>query len=89
ITTTEDGVLVLRLGGFDDDDINVGDPGLVGHTPITMGESGKGASSVSGGAGYSIQSTAGTADLVDFVLTNSEEFRTVTLGIRPAPAASQ
>jgi type II secretory pathway pseudopilin PulG len=88
ITTSENDVLVLRLGGFDDDDITVGVPGLVGHTPITMGKSGTGTRSASGGAGYLIQSTPGTADMANFALTSSEEFRTVTLGIRPAPAAT-
>ncbi|MGI9206052.1 MAG: LamG-like jellyroll fold domain-containing protein, partial [Woeseiaceae bacterium] len=85
LTTTEDDMLVLRVGGFDDDDIVIGNPGLAGHTPITMGESGTGNRSASGGAGYMIQETAGDTDLAWFSLTNNEEFRTVTLGIRPEP----
>ncbi|MCP4259470.1 MAG: hypothetical protein GY774_18475 [Planctomycetes bacterium] len=40
VTTTVDGCLILRLGGFDDYDITVDDPGLSGHTPITMDSSG-------------------------------------------------
>ena len=36
VTTTVDNCLILRLGAFDDDDITVNDPGLSGHTAITM-----------------------------------------------------
>lgn len=89
ITTSENDILVLRLGGFDDDDITIGDAGLAGHTSIAMGESGTGANSVSGGAGYLIQSTPAVVDVERFTLTNTEEFRTITLGIRPAPALSK
>jgi hypothetical protein len=36
VTTTVDNALILRLGAFDDDDITEDDPGLPGHTAITM-----------------------------------------------------
>lgn len=36
VTTTLDNCLILRLGAFDDDDITVDEPGLSGHTAITM-----------------------------------------------------
>ncbi len=39
VTTTLDNCLILRLGAFDDDDITIDDPGLSGHTAITMNES--------------------------------------------------
>jgi hypothetical protein len=39
VTTTVDNCLILRLGAFDDDDITIDDPGLSGHSPITMDES--------------------------------------------------
>jgi len=84
LATPVDKMLVLRLGAFDDDDIDINIPGLAGHTPITMDESGTGNSSTSGGAGYITQETAGDSDLVRFQLTRAEEFRTVTLGIRPS-----
>jgi len=45
-TTTVDGCLILRLGGFDDGDITGDDPGLSGHTAITMDSSGGGSSPV-------------------------------------------
>jgi hypothetical protein len=85
LVTTEDNVMILRLGGFDDDDVNIGSPGLDGHTAINMGESGGGAGTTSGGSGYFVLETAGDSDLAWFQLTNNEEMRTVTLGIRPAP----
>lgn len=44
VTTTVDNCLILRLGAFDDDDITIDDPGLSGHTAITMDESSSGGS---------------------------------------------
>jgi len=85
LITPVDDMLVLRLGGFDDDDVTIGDPGLAGHTAINMDESGGGNGTVSGGSGYLIQATAGDTGFGYFALTNNEEMRTVTLGIRPAP----
>jgi hypothetical protein len=85
LITPVDNMLVLRVGGFDDDDITTDDTGLDGHTTITMDESSGTNGSVSGGAGYMIQATAGDTDLAWFQLTNNEQMRTVTLGIRPAP----
>ncbi len=40
VTTTTNCCLILRLGAFDDSDINVDSPGLSGNTPITMDASG-------------------------------------------------
>jgi hypothetical protein len=39
VTTTVDNCLILRLGAFDDSDINTDSPGLSGHTAITMDSS--------------------------------------------------
>ncbi len=44
VTTTVGNCLVLRIGGFNNADITVNDPGLTDHIPVTMK-----ASSVSGG----------------------------------------
>ncbi len=85
VTTTVDDALILRLGGFDDDDINTGDPGLTGHTAINMGDSGNGPATASGGSGYVLQTTAGASGTSSFSLTGSEEYVTVTLAIAPAP----
>ena len=85
VTTSVADALILRIGGFDDDDISVGAPGLAGHTAITMDKSGAGNGTCSGGAGYLTQATAGSSGTSTFSLTRSEEYRTVTIGIAPAP----
>ena len=85
VTTTVPNTMILRLGGFDDDDINIGNPGLPGHTAITMGKSSSGNGTASGGAGYTIQEAAGDSGISTFTLTKAEEYRTVTIAIAPAP----
>ena len=59
VTTTVANAMILRLGGFDDDDVTIDDPGLPGHTAITMDISGTGFGTVSGGAGYVLQAATG------------------------------
>jgi type II secretory pathway pseudopilin PulG len=39
VTTTVDNCMILRLGAFDDDNITEDDPGLSGHSAITMDSS--------------------------------------------------
>ena len=85
VTTTVDNALILRIGGFDDDDITTGVPGLTGHTVITMGDSGDGNLTASGGAGYVLQPAAGSSGSSSFALTASENYITVTIAIAPAP----
>jgi hypothetical protein len=77
--------MVLRLGGFDDDDISIGNPGLTGHTAITMDQSSNGNGTASAGAGYVTQAAAGDSGTSDFLLSASEQYRTVTIAIAPAP----
>jgi|GEM_PF-1211474 len=84
VISSLDNAMIVRMGGFDDDDITIDAPGLSGHTGITMDETGtKG--STSGGAGYVIQPTAGNSGGSSFSLTASEQYRTVTISIAPAP----
>ncbi len=85
ITTSIDNAMILRIGGFDDDDITLGDTGLSGHQTVVMDESKNGNGTLSGGAGHTAQATAGDSGTANFSLTNSEEWWTVTLGIAPAP----
>ncbi|MDH3899778.1 MAG: DNRLRE domain-containing protein, partial [Gammaproteobacteria bacterium] len=84
-TTTVDNTLVLRVGGFDHEDITVDDPGLAGHTPITMDLGGSGLGAVAGGAGYTYLPTTGATGTTDFALTKKEEYVTGTIAIAPAP----
>jgi hypothetical protein len=85
VTTTVPDTMILRLGGFDDGDISVGNPGLSGHTSITMDESSTGGNSASAGAGYLTQTAVGGSGTSSFLLSASEQYRTVTLAIAPAP----
>ena len=85
VTTTVADTMILRIGGFDDDDITVGNPGLAGHTAITMDKSKVGNNNASGGAGYTMQSAAGASGTANFALTALEQWLTVTIAIAPAP----
>ncbi len=84
VSTTLDNCMILRIGGFDDDDVNVDNTGLSGHTDITMDESNSGNGTCSGGAGYIQQPSAGASGISNFSLTGSEQYRTVTIAIAPA-----
>jgi hypothetical protein len=85
VTTTVTDTMILRLGGFDDDDITTDAPGLAGHTAITMDKSGNGPATTSSGAGYVMQPAIGDSGTSTFALTATEEYRAVTVAIAPAP----
>ncbi|MEQ8837986.1 MAG: hypothetical protein RID07_14360, partial [Lacipirellulaceae bacterium] len=87
VTTTVPNTMILRLGGFDLNEVTVDSSGLAGHTTITMDASdfGPGKFQASGGAGYIQQSVAGDSGTSDFTLTGSEQFVTVTIAIAPEP----
>ncbi|MEM7229139.1 MAG: prepilin-type N-terminal cleavage/methylation domain-containing protein [Planctomycetota bacterium] len=82
---TVDGALILRVGGFDDDDITVGDAGVSGNTTILMDEAGSGDKPASLGAAYVVQSSKASTGTADFTLTGNEEYVTITVAIAPAP----
>lgn len=85
VDSTVDSCLILRLGGFDREDIDVDVTGLsTEHQTITMDESDAGWSGVSGGAGFIIQETAGNSDDDTFELNEKRDYRTVTIAIAPA-----
>jgi len=85
VTTTIGHTMILRLVGLDNDHITVDDPGLGGHTTITMDRSDSGANSASGGAAYVFQLSDGDSGTADFMLTKNKEYRTVTIAIAPDP----
>ncbi len=85
VTTSVSNSLVLRIGGFDDDDIVFGDPGLPGHTAINMDDTGSGNSTCSGGAGYVSQANAGASGESTFALAAEEQTVAITIAIAPAP----
>ena len=88
VTTTVANTLILRIGGFDDDDVTVDSPGLSGYTAITMDESSSGSGTCSGGAGYKEQAAIGSSGIAEFSLNGWEQYRTVTIAIAPAPAGA-
>lgn len=80
-----DNALVLRLGAFESNSINPGQPGLAGHTPLAMEQGG---GTVSSGAGYRVWKPAGPIPEADFALTNSRPYQTMTVVIAPDPEAN-
>ena len=85
VTTTIANCMIVRIGGFDDDDVSVDSPGLSGHTAITMDESSSGWwGTCSGGAGYKQQPAIGSSGISKFALYGYEQYRTVTIAIAPA-----
>ncbi|MHC4131994.1 MAG: LamG-like jellyroll fold domain-containing protein [Planctomycetota bacterium] len=84
VTTTAANCLIVRIGGFDDDDITVDATGLDdGHTDITMDKSSNGINNCSGGGGYKLQTSTGSSGTATFDLNGSEEYRCVTIAIAP------
>ena len=79
VSTSTNETLILRLGGFDDDDITFGEPGLNGHTPIFMSST----SGVSSGAGYMYLDSSGNSGTADFNLTKKEQYITISVAIAP------
>ena len=84
-STTVADTMVLRLGGFDNSNVTTDNPGLPGHTAITMDSSSNGLGSASGGAGYVFQLLAGDTGTSTFSLTAKDSWVTVTIAIAPDP----
>ena len=82
-------IATLQMGldgiGGNDDDINKDNPGLPGHTAITMDDNGNGSQTSSGGAGYLTQPTAGDSGASTFTLTHQEQTVATTIAIAPDP----
>ncbi len=83
VTTTVADTMIVRIGGFDRHNVTIDNPGLAGHTGITMDESNANNQACSGGAGYSQQAAIGASGTVNFTLTASRRYRTVTIAIAP------
>lgn len=75
--------LVLRVAGFEHDHITVGQPGLTGHTVITMQKSSTDSGAVSGAAGYFQQATLGNTGTSTFAITDEDNTVAITLAIGP------
>jgi len=83
VNTTVPNALIVRIGGFDDDDITVDSAGIVGYTTITMDRSNFGSETTSGGAACASLSAAGSSGAATFALTGDEEYVTCTVAISP------
>jgi hypothetical protein len=86
VTTTEGYALVLRIGGFDVDKININNAGMAQNTTISVDRSNSDSSAVSGGSAYRNQAPPGATGTSTFALTGSEEYVTFTLAIAPQPS---
>ena len=87
LTVTFPGSLILRIGGFDDNDITVGDAGIATHATITMDDSGAGNNNSSSGAAWSLRGGSSSVSTADFTLTATEQWRTISLAVTPEPLA--
>ena len=85
VTTVAANSMILRIGGFGEDDITVDDAGMSGHTTITMDMSDGGKGSCSGGAAYVLQANPGASGTSEFVLTGNQDYVCVTAAIEAAP----
>jgi hypothetical protein len=85
VTTTVEGCLIIRIAAFDGDSITVDNPGVAGHTTITMDKSSSGPKACSSGAAYIMQSAIGSSGTANFTLTSLQQYRAVTIAIAPDP----
>lgn len=87
VTTTSVDNMILRIGGYDDDDVVI-DPATIiaGHTNITQDENNSGNGTASSSAAYVDQAGIGASGTANFSLTNNEEWVTVTVAIEPGAA---
>lgn len=84
VTTSSANNLILRVAGFDDDDIVINPATVIaGHTSITQNESSSTAGNSSGAGAYLTQVGAGASGTANFALTASEQWVTATLALPP------
>ena len=81
VLTSIENTLILRIGAFAEADINLDEPGLPDHNPITMDQAAT--SRIAGGAGYRLQETSGESGTSTFSLGNKTTYLTVTIALAP------
>lgn len=82
--TFTDDSMVIRVGGFDDDDLAIDPPVIVpGHSNITADSSSQGTGTASGAAAYVRQPIAGPTGTATMSLTAPEEWVAFTLALFP------
>ena len=87
ITTVTNGARIVRIFAADDDDLN-GTPYPAGHIGRVSAESNTGSGTCTLGVAETSQATAGATGTAAFALLASEEWRAVTVALRPAAAAT-
>jgi hypothetical protein len=85
VAPTEGYTLILRVGGFDGDKINVNNAGMASHTTISVDSSSSSGGNSSGGAAYKYLDTPISTGTSNFTLTSSQQYVTFTLAIAPQP----
>lgn len=86
IATSVGDCLILRVGAFDDNDIDVpGDVGMTDHTTIVMRSSNSGTGTCSGGAAYTNKGPSGVTGEAHFNAGGYEQYVTATIAIAPPP----
>ena len=83
LTANLSGSLILRVGGFDDDDVAIGDAGVAGHTTITMNESSSGSGTCASGAAWAVRGASPSVPAANFTLTAGEQWITASIAIAP------
>jgi hypothetical protein len=86
VTTTVANAMVVRIGAFDDGDVDVDDPDMSDHTTLTLDESDNGDSAsgpASGGATYKLQAATAATGTAQFEINDNEQYVTMTLALRP------
>jgi hypothetical protein len=83
VTTTVPNAMIVRIGGFDRDVVNIDNAGVSGHTTLTADECDTSSSAASGAAAYVLQPAAGASGSASFGLQSGEEYVTFTLALTP------
>lgn len=87
VTTTVANTRIVRIYGADDDDLS-GSPYPSGHSGRYNLQSSGGGGTTSSGAADAAQAAAGATGTAAFSLSATEQWRAVTLALRPAAAAA-
>ncbi|NKB33377.1 MAG: DUF11 domain-containing protein [Pseudomonadales bacterium] len=84
VTTTIADTVVLRVAGFDDDDITIDlSPVIAGHTDITQDESSSTGGNSSAAGAYVSQAGVGSSGTDNFTLTVAEQAVAFTMALPP------
>jgi hypothetical protein len=75
--------MIVRIGAFDDGDVDIDDADMPDHITLTVDRSDGGSGAASGGATYKLQAAAGPTGAASFEIVDVEQYVTMTLALRP------